>query len=222
MDYQKNPTLIENDSFKVIDSEVKEHSFSRLEYELVRRLIHSTGDFDFLENTKISAKAIDAAVDEINKGTTFVCDVQMVTAGISKPLMKKFNCDCVTYVSDPEVMEQAAEAGITRSIMGMRKAIKIHPTGIYAIGNAPTALLELIRLIKEEGARPTLIIGVPVGFVNAAESKNLLAGLEEVPGIACLGRKGGSSLAVAACNALLHITNKTYENGGMNPFVKFD
>ena len=222
MDYQKNPTLIENDSFKVIDNEVGEHDFNRQEYELVRRLIHSTGDFDFLENTKIGAGAIDAAVAEINKGTTFVCDVQMVTAGISKPLMKKFNSDCVTYVSDPEVMEQAAAAGITRSIMGMRKAIKKHPTGIYAIGNAPTALLELIRLVREEKARPTLIIGVPVGFVNAVESKDLLSTLEEVPYVACLGRKGGSSLAVAACNALLHITNKTYENGGMNPFTKFD
>jgi len=222
MEYQKNPTLIENDSFKVIDDEVGPHNFNRQEYELVRRLIHSTGDFDFLENTKIGPKAIDAAVAEINKGTTFVCDVQMVTAGISKPLMKKFNCDCVTYVSDPEVMEKAQEAGVTRSIMGMRKAAEQHPTGIYAIGNAPTALLELIRLVKEESYRPTLIIGVPVGFVNAAESKALLAELEEVPYVACLGRKGGSSLAVAACNALLHITNKTYENGGMNPFTKFD
>ncbi len=222
MEYQKNPSLIENSSFDVIDDEVGPHDFDRREYELVRRLIHSSADFDFLENTRLVNDPIGSAVDAIQKGTAFVCDVQMVTAGISKPLLTKFNCTYHSYVSDPDVMEDAKAEGITRSIVGMRKAVKLHPNGIYAIGNAPTALLELIRLVKEEGARPACIIAAPVGFVNAAESKDFAVELTEVPVIACLGRKGGSPIAVSASNALLHIANKTYENGGLNPFVNFD
>ncbi len=220
LEFQKNPSLIEDSSFRIIDEEVGEHSFSPMEYQLVRRVIHASADFDFKETLVISPGAMEAGIAAMKAGAMIVCDVQMVEAGISKPLMRKFHCSHCCFVSDPDVIKEAEAAGVTRSIIAMRRAIARAPNGIFAIGNAPTGLLELIRLVKEEGARPSLIIGVPVGFVSAAESKDRLCDVTEAPFIAARGRKGGSPIAVAAINAILHLANQTYEQG-LNPFVRF-
>lgn len=218
--FQKNPSLIEDASFRIIDEEIGAHSFAPAEYQLIRRVIHASADFDFKETLVISTGAIASGVEAVKAGAMIVCDVQMVEAGISKPLMKKFGCSHCCFVSDPDVIREAEAEGVTRSIIAMRRAIERAPNGIFAIGNAPTALLELIRLVKEEGARPALIIGVPVGFVSAAESKERLCEVTEVPFIAARGRKGGSPIAVAAINAIMHLANQTYEQG-LNPFVRF-
>jgi precorrin-8X/cobalt-precorrin-8 methylmutase len=146
-------------------------------------------------------KAIEAGIEAIRAGRKIVADVQMVQVGISKPRIEKFGGSVHVYISDKDVMEEAKRLNTTRAIISIRKAILEAEGGVYAIGNAPTALLELIRLVKEGAAKPGLVIGVPVGFVSAAESKEELAKLD-IPFITNIGRKGGSPVAVAALNAI--------------------
>ncbi len=145
--------------------------------------------------------AVQAGIQAIRSGKPIVADVQMVQVGISKPRLEKFGGEVRVYISDPDVMQEAKRLNTTRAIIATRKAAREADGAIYAIGNAPTALLELIRLVKEGEARPGLIIGVPVGFVSAAESKEELLKLD-VPFITNIGRKGGSPVAVATVNAL--------------------
>jgi precorrin-8X/cobalt-precorrin-8 methylmutase len=146
-------------------------------------------------------KAIEAGVAAIRAGQQVVADVQMIQAGLSKDRIRQFGGDVHVYISDPDVMEEAKRLNTTRAIISMRKAIQAGEGGIYAIGNAPTALLELIRLVKEGAAKPGLVIGMPVGFVSAAESKDELRKLD-IPFITNIGRKGGSTIVVAALNAI--------------------
>jgi precorrin-8X/cobalt-precorrin-8 methylmutase len=146
-------------------------------------------------------KAIEAGIAAIRAGQPVVADVQMIQAGLSKDRIRQFGGDVHVYISDPDVMEEAKRLNTTRAIISMRKAIQAGEGGIYAIGNAPTALLELIRLVKEGAAKPGLVIGMPVGFVSAAESKDELRKLD-IPFITNIGRKGGSTIVVAALNAI--------------------
>ncbi|MFC4305358.1 precorrin-8X methylmutase [Cohnella boryungensis] len=195
------PQEIEERSFEMITEELGEHPFTPEQYPVVQRVIHASADFELGRSLVFHPKAIEAGIEAIRAGCKIVADVQMVQVGISKPRIEKFGGSVHVYISDKDVMEEAKRLNTTRAIISIRKAILEAEGGVYAIGNAPTALLELIRLVKEGAAKPGLIIGVPVGFVSAAESKEELAKLD-IPFITNIGRKGGSPVAVAALNAI--------------------
>ncbi|WP_342415835.1 precorrin-8X methylmutase [Paenibacillus sp. FSL R10-2782] len=195
------PQEIEGKSFEMITEELGEHPFTEAQYPVVQRVIHASADFELGRSMVFHPKAIDAGVAAIRAGQQVVADVQMIQAGLSKDRIRQFGGDVHVYISDPDVMEEAKRLNTTRAIISMRKAIQAGEGGIYAIGNAPTALLELIRLVKEGAAKPGLIIGMPVGFVSAAESKDELRKLD-IPFITNIGRKGGSTIVVAALNAI--------------------
>lgn len=195
------PQEIEAKSFEIITEEIGEHPFTAEQYPVVQRVIHASADFDLGRSMVFHPRAIEAGIEAIRSGKIVAADVQMIQAGISKPRIGKFGGEVKVYISDPDVIEEAKRLNTTRAIIATRKAIKEAEGGIFAIGNAPTALLELIRLVKTGEAKPGLIVGMPVGFVSAAESKEELAKLD-VPFITNLGRKGGSPVTVAAINAI--------------------
>jgi precorrin-8X/cobalt-precorrin-8 methylmutase len=197
---------IEHDSFAIIDAEAGPHDYTAEQWPLVRRMIHANADFDFNGLTAFHPDAMQAGFEAVLKGgTPIVTDVEMICVGLSRPRLKHFGMTTHHYISDPDVIEQAHAENTTRAVQSMRKA---HREGkldgaIVGIGNAPTALFEVIRLIREEGAKPALIVGMPVGFVKAEESKDLLMTVNEVPWVTIRGRKGGSTLVVAAIHAML-------------------
>jgi precorrin-8X/cobalt-precorrin-8 methylmutase len=201
------PQEIEGKSFEMITEELGEHPFTEEQYPVVQRVIHASADFELGRSMVFHPDAIEAGIRAIREGRKIVADVQMVQVGISKPRIEKFGGSVHVYISDPDVIEEAKRLNTTRAIIATRKAVREADGGIFAIGNAPTALLELIRLVKEGEARPGLIVGVPVGFVSAAESKEELAKLD-IPFITNIGRKGGSPVAVAAVNALSIMAEK--------------
>ena len=198
---------IEHDSFAIIDEEAGAHEqYSAEQWPLVRRMIHANADFDFNGLTAFHPDAMRAGLVAVLKGgTPIVADVEMICVGLSRPRLKHFGMNTHHYISDPDVIERAHSEGTTRAVQAMRKAQRLGKIDgvIVGIGNAPTALIEVIRLVREEGAKPALIVGMPVGFVSAAESKALLATVDDVPWITINGRKGGSTLVVAAIHALL-------------------
>ena len=206
MTIKMRPEEIEAESFRIIEAEVGAHPWPPAEWQVVRRVIHTSADFDYAHTMLFSADAVPRGLAAIRSGRGIVTDTTMALAGISKPRLEKFGIPAACFVADPEVSREAGAQRITRSILAMRKGAADPGNGIFVIGNAPTALFELLRLMKEEGARPDLIIGLPVGFVGAAESKERLiaeaAGLS-APYIANRGRKGGSNVAAAVVNALL-------------------
>jgi precorrin-8X/cobalt-precorrin-8 methylmutase len=190
----------------MIDAELSPHfRFLPEEHSVVRRVVHATADFDYARNLRFHKDFYQAFKQAVADKAPVVCDVQMVQSGISKARLEKLGMPVLCPIGDPDVAEAAKAAGHTRAIEAMRKVKRTGKGGIILVGNAPTALTESIRLVKEEGWRPHLIIGVPVGFVSAAESKDSLAAgdAEPVPYITCLGRKGGSPAAVSTLNALL-------------------
>lgn len=195
------PQEIEGKSFEMITEELGEHPFTAEQYPVVQRVIHASADFELGRSMVFHSKAIKAGIAAIRAGQQVVADVQMIQAGLSKDRIRQFGGDVHVYISDPDVIEEAKRLNTTRAIISMRKAIQAGEGGIYAIGNAPTALLELIRLVKEGAAKPGLVIGMPVGFVSAAESKDELRKLD-IPFITNIGRKGGSTIVVAALNAI--------------------
>lgn len=195
------PEEIEAKSFQMIANELGEHAYTEEQFAVVQRVIHASADFELGRSLVFHPRAVQAGIAAIRAGRAIVADVQMVQVGISKPRLAQFGGDVYVYISDPDVAQNARALDTTRAIVSVRKAVQLHDEAIFAVGNAPTALLELIRLIKEGQARPSLIVGVPVGFVSAAESKEELMKLD-VPFIANHGRKGGSPVAVAAVNAL--------------------
>ena len=197
-----DPDKIYDYSFAIIEEEMGPHDFSEDEWKIVRRIIHASADFELGRSVIIHPDAIQAGVEAIRKGRHVIADVQMIQSGTGSARFKKHGGDLHCYISDPDVSAEAKRQGATRAIISMQKAVRENEGGIYAIGNAPTALLELIRLIKEGIAKPDLIIGMPVGFVSAAESKEELAKITEVPFITNVGRKGGSTVTVAALNAI--------------------
>ena len=173
---------------------------------VVKRVIHTTADFDYAKNLRFTPGAVEAAVRALQRGAVIVTDTNMALAGISRPGLAKLGCEAVCYMADPAVAEAAKQAGTTRAVAAMHRAAREHPGAILAVGNAPTALLTIAEEI-EAGLRPALVIGVPVGFVNVVESKETLFAICEqhgVPAIAAMGRKGGSNVAAAICNALVY------------------
>lgn len=195
------PQEIEEKSFQIIAAELGAHTFTDEQFPVVQRVIHASADFELGRSLLFHPDAVQAGIRAIRSGKLVVADVQMVQSGISKTRIEKFGGEVKVYISDRDVMEEAKRLNTTRAIISIRKAVKEAEGGIFAIGNAPTALLELIRLVKEGEAKPGLIVGMPVGFVSAAESKEELAKLD-VPFITNIGRKGGSPVTVAAVNAM--------------------
>ncbi|WP_281283032.1 precorrin-8X methylmutase [Leptospira fletcheri] len=206
---------IENSSFEIIDREAGPHNHSPDDWEVVRRVIHATADFEFKELVKIHPEGVVSGISALKNGCNIVCDVQMIQIGLNKDRLDSYGCKTHCFISDPDVISKAKELDSTRAVESMRKAASLGllDGGIIAIGNAPTALLELVRLIKEEKIRPSLVLGVPVGFVSAAESKEALLEMPEpVPYILTRGRKGGSTIAVAIIHALLLLSSKGDSN----------
>lgn len=197
-----DPDKIYDYSFAIIAEEMGEHDFSEDEWKVVRRIIHASADFELGRSVKITPDAIEAGVKAIRAGKHVIADVQMIESGSGRKRFQKHGGDLHCYIADEDVSIEAKKQNTTRAIISMQKAASLHEGGIYAIGNAPTALLELIRLIKEGIAKPDLIIGMPVGFVSAAESKEELLKIEGIPYITNVGRKGGSTVTVAALNAI--------------------
>ncbi|MGW8193532.1 MAG: precorrin-8X methylmutase [Desulforhopalus sp.] len=201
------PMEIEGESFKIIDGEFGPSDLDESAYTIVRRVIHATGDFAFKEAMRFSPGAVEAGVDAIRSGKHILTDVTMVSAGISKQLLSKWGGRVLCRVGDPEVADKAKKEGRTRSEVAIDTTLD-ETVGIIAIGNAPTALVQTIRLLAAHQFAPApLIIGVPVGFVNAAESKALLVE-ENGCYITSLGRKGGSPVAAAIVNALLRLAER--------------
>jgi precorrin-8X/cobalt-precorrin-8 methylmutase len=200
----KKGQSIEDASMMLIENEIGSHDYNKKEWPIVRRVIHSTADFDFAGKNKIifSQNAVESGINALKNNCSIVVDVNGVIGGFNKQNPKDFGNRIICNISSPEVMESAKKQNKTRSQISMRIATSDIEGGIVVIGNAPTALLEVIQMVKEGLVKPALIIGIPVGFICAAESKEELSGLSEVPFITNIGRKGGSSSASAIVNAL--------------------
>ncbi len=203
----KKGQSIEDASMQMIENEIGTHQYNEKEWPIVRRVIHSTADFDFAGKNKIifHKDAIESAMNALRNGCSIIVDVNGVIGGLNKQNPKDFGNNIVCNISNPEIMELAKKEGKTRSQVSMRAATSDIDGGVVAIGNAPTALMEIIKMIKEGIVKPALIIGTPVGFICAAESKEELAKLEGAPFITNIGRKGGSSSASAIINAIFKL-----------------
>lgn len=202
------PEEIEKESFRIIDETLKKYNLSEPEYTIVRRAIHTTTDFDYATSMLFSKGAVEAGIEALKKGCSIVTDVDMVKSGILKNYRNKLGIEVFCHISDDDVIKEAKEKGVTRATVAMQKAKEKISGGIVAIGNAPTALYEVMRLAKEEGIRPALVVGMPVGFVGAADSKAALAA-SDLLYITNKGTKGGSTVTAAAVNALMILTSTT-------------
>ena len=209
MDFIKEPMTIENRSMELIAPHLAEMHLDERETKLYSRLIHASGDVGYAPITRVHPQAIDAAIAALKRGVDIYTDVEMVRTGINKKKLASFGGTVHCLVADPDVAARAKAEGITRSMVAMRTFGKDMDSSIVAIGNAPTALFEVLRLVREEGIRPACIVGIPVGFVGAAESKAELAENGIVPYITVEGTKGGSPIAAAAVNALMYLIDNT-------------
>jgi precorrin-8X/cobalt-precorrin-8 methylmutase len=198
---------IEDRSFAIVDREAGAHAFSPQQWQVVRRVIHATADFEFKLLMRFHREAVPAGIAALRAGCPVIVDVKMIAAGLSEERLAAYGCRVHSFISDDDVIATAKSTSSTRAIEAMRKAHRLGllDGAVIAIGNAPTALLEIIRLVAEEDARPALVLGVPVGFVSAAESKEAALSLP-VPFIVASGRKGGSPIAVAILHALLMLS----------------
>ncbi len=200
---------IEDGSFAIIDREAGPHQFGPAEWQVVRRVIHATADFEFKTLLRFHPDAVHAGIAALRTGCPVLVDVKMIAAGLSEERLSAYGCAVHSFISDADVITAAKANNSTRAIEAMRKAHRrnLLSGAVVAIGNAPTALLEVVRLAREEAVRPALVIGVPVGFVSAAESKEATLGLS-TPFIVARGRKGGSPIAVAIIHALLMLSTE--------------
>lgn len=197
------PMDIEKRSFEIITELLGDRTLDPENEPVIKRVIHTTADFDYADNLCFSVHAAAKGVEALRGGCDIVTDTQMVKAGINKTILGRLGGEVHCFMSDPDVAEEAQARGITRAVVSMERAAKLAKPCIFAIGNAPTALLALRDLIAAGTVKPALVIGVPVGFVNVVESKEqiMTAG---VPYIVARGRKGGSNVAAAICNAMLY------------------
>lgn len=200
------PMDIEKRSFEIISEELSEQGIDLSENyaPIIKRVIHTTADFEYVNSLAFSENVLEKALEAIRKGACIVTDTQMARSGINKKALSLFGGEVYNFMSDEDVARSAKESGSTRATVCMDKAAKLDRPLIFAIGNAPTALVRLYELIQERKIRPELIIGVPVGFVNVVQSKELIMETD-IPYIISRGRKGGSNVAAAICNALLYM-----------------
>ena len=194
------PDEIERESMRIIHDAIGDFPCSIENLPVIKRVIHATADFDFLHELTFTHDAVNIAREAIRSGTPIITDTLMLEAGISK----RYGVKIVCHVADDDVKSEAASRNITRSIVSIERSVREYPSAIYAIGNAPTALIRLCELIHEGRANPAFVIGVPVGFVNVIEAKSMLSSLSSIPSIIAHGRKGGTTVACAIINAILY------------------
>ena len=199
------PREIEEKSMETITKELNGRTWPEPEFAIVKRCIHTSADFDYADNLTFSENAAKIGVEAIKNGADIVTDTKMAAAGINKNRLSAFGGTVHCFISDPDVVEEAKAKGCTRSTISMIKGAEIarKKPVIFVVGNAPTALVEIHRLINEEGLRPALVVGVPVGFVNVVESKELIM-TDDVPYIVAKGRKGGSNIGATIINAMMY------------------
>lgn len=197
------PMDIENRSFAIITELLGDNQPDPETAPVVKRVIHTTADFEYRENLIFSEHAVQKGIEALRQGCHIVTDTHMAMAGINKTVLGRLGGEVHCFMSDPDVAEEAKGRGITRAVVSMERAAALDKPCIFAIGNAPTALIALKDLMDAGKVAPALIIGVPVGFVNVVESKERILG-SDVPYIVARGRKGGSNVAAAICNALLY------------------
>ena len=210
MDYIKQPQLIEQHSFEIIAdiiaADFPGYQFANaLQEKIIKRAIHTTADFDWLDILKFSPDALDAIIGALKQGCTIFTDTTMALSGINKTQLKTMGCDIQCYVAHPSVAAVAKEQSITRSMAAVDLAMQTVGAKLFVFGNAPTALFEVLRMAEEENICPAAIVGIPVGFVGAADSKKLLAENSKIPYITVEGTKGGSPIAAAAVNAMMYL-----------------
>jgi precorrin-8X/cobalt-precorrin-8 methylmutase len=203
--YIKDPKKIEASSMEIIESEMDDHDFDPMEIKVVKRTIHTTGDFDYQNIVSFHLNPIQAGIEAINNKGRIVTDTMMAFSGINKRILEEKQCQINNYINEPEAFAISEKEGITRSMAAMDLAAK-KETEIFVIGNAPTALYRIGELIDKGQIQPKLIIGVPVGFVGAAESKAFIREYQ-IPTITTIGRKGGSNVAAAILNAIIYMSN---------------
>lgn len=201
------PAEIEKRSFEIITEELRQEGIYLPEKQaaIIKRCIHTSADFDYAKNLMFSVESVEKALDAIKNGASIITDTQMGKAGINKKRLSRYGGKVYCFMSDEDVAEAAKEKGTTRAVASMEKACGLEEKLIFAIGNAPTALIHLYEMIREGKIHPELVIGVPVGFVNVVQSKELILTLEDTPYIVARGRKGGSNIAACICNALLYM-----------------
>ncbi|MBR1863955.1 MAG: precorrin-8X methylmutase [Ruminococcus sp.] len=200
------PEDIEKRSFEIIREELGDRVLPEGTESVIMRCIHATADFDYAENMYFSPGAMERAGELIRAGAAIVTDTNMAKAGVNKRITEKFGCSCLCFMADRDVAETAKKRGVTRAAVSAEKAAEITGPLIYAVGNAPTALIRICELIRSGELEPGLVIGAPVGFVNVIQSKELLIETARISGTECIvprGRKGGSTVAAAILNALL-------------------
>jgi precorrin-8X/cobalt-precorrin-8 methylmutase len=196
------PEEIERRSFEIIEQELP-HPLDERQAPIIKRVIHTTADFSYADTLCFSEGAIEAARNAFARGADIITDTNMAKAGINKKKLAAFGGEVHCFMADEDVAKEAKERGITRAVVSMEKSAIMGENFIYAIGNAPTALIRLYELIEAGELKPLLVIGVPVGFVHVVEAKELIM-KTNVPYIVARGRKGGSNVAAAICNALLY------------------
>lgn len=198
------PMDIEARSFEIITELLGDRKLDPENAPVIKRAIHTTADFDYADNLVFSPHAVQTGLEALRSGCDIVTDTQMAKAGINKTILASLGGEVHCFMSDPDVAAEAKSRGVTRAWVSMEKAAQLKKPCIFAIGNAPTALLSLEQLMEEGKAAPALIIGVPVGFVNVEISKERIIEKARAPYIVARGRKGGSNVAAAICNALLY------------------
>lgn len=198
------PADIEKRSFEIITEELGPRKLDPENELVIKRVIHTTADFDYADNLVFSDHAVSRALEAIREGTRIITDTNMGKSGINQAALRRTGCRADCFMADEDVAREAKLRGTTRAYASMDKAAALGGDCIFAVGNAPTALIHLYELIMEKKIAPRLIIGVPVGFVNVVQSKELILSLSDTPFIVARGRKGGSSVAAAICNALLY------------------
>ena len=207
-DFILDPEQIEKKSFEIISDLLGDKKIDPKNSSIIKRVIHTTADFDYADNLVFSDNAVEIALNILKKGANIVTDTQMAKSGINKKSLAALNCEIHCFIDSEEVAALAKEKGVTRSGIAVEYAVQhLESPIIFVVGNAPTALIKLYELITQNKCEPALIIGAPVGFVNVVEAKDLIMSLD-VPYIVAKGRKGGSNVAAAMCNALLYEVSK--------------
>lgn len=201
------PMEIETRSMEIIQEHLGERKFEEPNGSVIRRCIHTSADFDYADNLVFSKLAVEIGAKALQNGSDIVTDTTMAMSGINKRKLSSYGGQVHCYIGDDDVRDEAKQRGVTRSTISMEKSARevVHP--VYAIGNAPTALIRLAELIEEGKVEPALVIGVPVGFVNVVESKEIMM-KTKVPYIIAKGNKGGSNIAAAICNAILYLDGR--------------
>ncbi len=195
-----NPGEIERESMRIIAASMGKYEGPSENLPVIMRVIHATADFDFQSNLFFSDGAVTKAREALKSGAPIITDTLMLASGISK----RYGTKIISHIADDDVKAEAEARNLTRAIVNIERSVREFPEAIFAIGNAPTALIRLCELVREGLANPALIIGVPVGFVNVSEAKNMLETLTQIPRIIARGRKGGTTVACAIINAILY------------------